>query len=148
VTTREALGVKRHREPDLAEAIRRRFLPLASADELERHPPAPQALLPCSIGDCPRQRQGGEASAQVTEKMPPKVSTIAPERPFVATLADRLLAMTGGDPLGLPRVTVLLPTRRAVRALRDGVSARGTRGARGENATFAAAHAADRRSRF
>ena len=51
--------------------------------------------------------------------MQPKVYTIAPERPFLATLADELLAMTGGDPLRLPRVTVLLPTRRAVRALRD-----------------------------
>lgn len=49
----------------------------------------------------------------------PKVFTIAPERPFLATLADGLLGMTGGDPMRLPRVTILLPTRRAVRALRD-----------------------------
>ena len=48
-----------------------------------------------------------------------KVYTIAPERPFLATLAGGLLEMTGGDPLRLPRVTVLLPTRRAVRALRE-----------------------------
>src|SRR6516164_5794115 len=51
--------------------------------------------------------------------MRPKVYTIAPERPFLATLADELLAMTGGDPLRLTRVTILLPTRRAVRALRE-----------------------------
>ena len=51
--------------------------------------------------------------------MQPKVYTIAPERPFLATLADELLATTGGDPLRLTRVTILLPTRRAVRALRD-----------------------------
>src|SRR6516225_588026 len=51
--------------------------------------------------------------------MQPKVYTIAPERPFLATLADELLAMAGGDPLRLTRVTILLPTRRAVRALRE-----------------------------
>jgi ATP-dependent helicase/nuclease subunit B len=55
----------------------------------------------------------------VTDIVRPKVYTIAPERPFLATLADGLLGMTAGDPLWLPRVTILLPTRRAVRALRD-----------------------------
>ena len=45
--------------------------------------------------------------------------TIAPDRPFLATLAGGLLGMAGDDPLYLPRITVLLPTRRAVRALRD-----------------------------
>ncbi|MFL5268095.1 MAG: double-strand break repair protein AddB, partial [Stellaceae bacterium] len=49
----------------------------------------------------------------------PKVYTIAPERPFLATLAVGLLELAGGDPLFLPRVTVLLPTRRAARALRE-----------------------------
>jgi len=49
----------------------------------------------------------------------PKVYTIAPERPFLATLANGLLAMIAGDPMRLPRVTILLPTRRAVRALRE-----------------------------
>jgi antitoxin FitA len=39
---REALsGEKRRAEPNLAEAIRRRFLPLGGADELEPHPPVP-----------------------------------------------------------------------------------------------------------
>jgi ATP-dependent helicase/nuclease subunit B len=55
----------------------------------------------------------------VTERVWPKVYTIAPECPFLATLAGGLLGMTGGDPLLLPRVTVLLPTRRAARALRE-----------------------------
>ena len=38
----EALGAERPRpEPNLAEAIRRRFLPLGGADEIEPHPPVP-----------------------------------------------------------------------------------------------------------
>jgi ATP-dependent helicase/nuclease subunit B len=49
----------------------------------------------------------------------PKVCTIAAHRPFLATLAAGLLEMAGADPLQLPRITVLLPTRRAVRSLRD-----------------------------
>jgi ATP-dependent helicase/nuclease subunit B len=49
----------------------------------------------------------------------PKLYTIAPERSFLATLAAGLLALAGGDPLALSRVTVLLPTRRAARSLRD-----------------------------
>jgi antitoxin FitA len=36
-----ALDGEKHTEPNLAEAIRRRFLPLGGADELERHPPVP-----------------------------------------------------------------------------------------------------------
>jgi len=52
-------------------------------------------------------------------RVQPKVYSIAPERPFLATLADGLLEMTAGDPMRLPHITVLLPTRRAVRALRD-----------------------------
>jgi ATP-dependent helicase/nuclease subunit B len=55
----------------------------------------------------------------VSERAQSKVYTIAPERPFLDTLASGLLAMSGGDPLRLTRATVLLPTRRAVRALRD-----------------------------
>ncbi len=34
-------GEKRRPEPNLAEAIRRRFLPLGGADEIEPHPPVP-----------------------------------------------------------------------------------------------------------
>src|SRR6516165_7829673 len=51
--------------------------------------------------------------------MPANIYTISPDRPFLATLAEGLLAITGRDPLALPRVTVLLPTRRAVRSLRE-----------------------------
>ena len=48
-----------------------------------------------------------------------KVYTIAPDRPFLATLAGGLMSMSAGDPLLLPRVTVLVPTRRAARSLRE-----------------------------
>src|SRR5260221_658298 len=51
--------------------------------------------------------------------MAPYVYTIAPNRPFLATLARGLVGLAGGDPLRLPRMTVLLPTRRAARALRE-----------------------------
>ena len=51
--------------------------------------------------------------------MPPHLYTIAPDRPFLATLAHGLLDLAGGDPLKLPRMTVLLPTRRAARSLRE-----------------------------
>jgi antitoxin FitA len=45
---KEALaGDKQHREPNLAEAIRRRFVPLGGADEIEPHPPVP-------VGEPPR----------------------------------------------------------------------------------------------
>ena len=54
--------------------------------------------------------------------MPPHIYTIAPDRAFLATLAQGLLALAGGDPLMLPRMTVLLPTRRAARALRKPVA--------------------------
>ncbi|HEV2301465.1 MAG TPA: double-strand break repair protein AddB [Stellaceae bacterium] len=51
--------------------------------------------------------------------MPPKLYTIAPDRPFLPALASGILGIGGGDPLYLPRITILLPTRRAVRALRE-----------------------------
>ncbi|MBV9687927.1 MAG: double-strand break repair protein AddB, partial [Alphaproteobacteria bacterium] len=51
--------------------------------------------------------------------MKPKVYTISAHRPFLATLAAGLLDLVGADPIQLPRVTVLLPTRRAVRSLRE-----------------------------
>jgi plasmid stability protein len=45
---KEALGAEKQRpEPNLAEAIRRRFLPLGGADEIEPHPPVP-------VGEPPR----------------------------------------------------------------------------------------------
>ncbi|MBN9530644.1 MAG: double-strand break repair protein AddB [Alphaproteobacteria bacterium] len=49
----------------------------------------------------------------------PTVSYIPAGRPFVDRLAAGLLARHGDDPLAFARVTVLLPTRRAVRSLRE-----------------------------
>jgi len=49
----------------------------------------------------------------------PRVFTIAPERPFVDVLAAGVLADHGADPLRLADVTILLPTRRACRMLRE-----------------------------
>src|SRR5947207_7658877 len=51
--------------------------------------------------------------------MPPHLFTIAADRPFLATLARGLVDRTGDDRLALTRITVLLPTRRAVRSLRE-----------------------------
>jgi ATP-dependent helicase/nuclease subunit B len=51
--------------------------------------------------------------------MRPRLYTITTGRPFLATLAAGLLGLCGGDPLRLARAVVLLPTRRAVRALRE-----------------------------
>jgi len=49
----------------------------------------------------------------------PAVYSIPAGVPFVDALAAGLLARAGGDPLALARTTVLLPTRRACRALTD-----------------------------
>lgn len=49
----------------------------------------------------------------------PTVFTVAPGVPFVDALAAGILDRTGADPLALSAVTVLLPTRRACRALRE-----------------------------
>ncbi len=49
----------------------------------------------------------------------PAVFSISPDQPFVDTLARGILEDTGGDPLALSALTVLLPTRRACRALRE-----------------------------
>jgi ATP-dependent helicase/nuclease subunit B len=49
----------------------------------------------------------------------PRLYAIPAGRPFLATLAEELTATAGHEPLALARVTVLLPTRRAVRALRE-----------------------------
>ena len=54
----------------------------------------------------------------VTETRP-KVYSIAAGSPFLDTLAEGVLARHGHDPLALGRVTILLPTRRAARALRE-----------------------------
>jgi ATP-dependent helicase/nuclease subunit B len=49
----------------------------------------------------------------------PTIYTIAPGRPFLDLLAGGILKQYGDDPLSLSRVTVLLPTRRACRALAE-----------------------------
>ncbi|MHA1114122.1 MAG: double-strand break repair protein AddB, partial [Alphaproteobacteria bacterium] len=58
----------------------------------------------------------------------PSVYSIPAGVPFVDALAAGLLARAGGDPLALARMTVLLPTRRACRAL-TGAFLRRTEGA-------------------
>ena len=49
----------------------------------------------------------------------PAVFTIPPGVSFVDSLASGLLARSHGDPAALARMTVLLPTRRACRALQE-----------------------------
>lgn len=49
----------------------------------------------------------------------PTVYSIAPGRPFLDLLAAGILRQHGADPLTLSNVTVLLPTRRACRALAE-----------------------------
>src|SRR5271170_3549531 len=49
----------------------------------------------------------------------PSVFTIPAGENFVAALARQMLAETADDPLALSAMLVLLPTRRATRALRD-----------------------------
>src|SRR3546814_13316095 len=49
----------------------------------------------------------------------PALYTIAPGRPFLDLLAQGILQRHGGHPETLAKVTVLLPTRRACRALTE-----------------------------
>ncbi len=49
----------------------------------------------------------------------PRLYTIAPNLPFADALAAGLLARVDADPLRLSELTILLPNRRAVRALRE-----------------------------
>jgi len=51
--------------------------------------------------------------------MPPALFTIPANEPFLDTLVGGLVAATGGEPLALARHTILLPTRRAARSLRE-----------------------------
>ncbi len=50
---------------------------------------------------------------------PRAVFTIAPHLPFLDCLAEGIAAHAGADPLALAGITVLLPTRRACRSLRE-----------------------------
>ncbi|HSE76721.1 MAG TPA: double-strand break repair protein AddB [Alphaproteobacteria bacterium] len=53
------------------------------------------------------------------KRRPMRIFTIPPGMPFLPALARRLQELAGDDPLALSRMTVLLPTRRAVRSLRE-----------------------------
>jgi ATP-dependent helicase/nuclease subunit B len=64
----------------------------------------------------------GEASQDPGSKHPlmaPAVYTIASDLPFLDALVAGLMAESGADPLALARCTILLPTRRAARALTE-----------------------------
>ncbi len=63
-------------------------------------------------------RAKGE-SWRASAALKPAVFTIPARLPFVDVLAEGILADTGDDPLTLPGLTVLLPTRRACRSLRE-----------------------------
>ncbi len=65
---------------------------------------------------------------RVPEASPPRVYTLPPGTPFVDALAASLWARYRAEPLGLSGVTVLLPTRRACRALGEALL-RASRGA-------------------
>src|ERR1700693_6016986 len=80
---------------------------ITSAPRTASPPPAPVLTRIASSGSV------------ASPPVPPHIYTIAPDRPFLATLAQGLLGLAGGDPLNLPRMTVLLPTRRAARSLRE-----------------------------
>jgi ATP-dependent helicase/nuclease subunit B len=67
----------------------------------------------------------------VNSSSQPKIYTIAADRPFLATLAAGLLDLAGDNPLQLARFTVLLPTRRAVRSLREAFLRASSRGSAG-----------------
>ncbi|HEC14919.1 MAG TPA: double-strand break repair protein AddB, partial [Rhodospirillales bacterium] len=56
---------------------------------------------------------------------PPSLYTIAAGMPFLDALAAGLLAQAGTDPAALSKTTVLLPTRRACRALAEAFLRRG-----------------------
>jgi ATP-dependent helicase/nuclease subunit B len=50
---------------------------------------------------------------------PLSLFSISPDQPFVDVLAHALLAEAGDDPLALARTRILLPSRRAIRSLRE-----------------------------
>ena len=56
--------------------------------------------------------------------MTARVATVGTARGFVDILADGLIAEHGHDPMALARVTLFLPTRRSVRALRGALTRR------------------------
>jgi ATP-dependent helicase/nuclease subunit B len=74
-------------------------------------------------GEIPSPHEGedqGEGKPRLARSMAvTRIYTIPPEVPFLDALVAGLLAKSGGDPLTLARHTVLLPTRRAARALSE-----------------------------
>ncbi|HVY99858.1 MAG TPA: double-strand break repair protein AddB [Dongiaceae bacterium] len=58
----------------------------------------------------------------------PRVFTIPSGVPFADALAAGLIARAAGDPLALSRMTLLLPNRRAIRAMADAFLRRADRG--------------------
>ena len=62
---------------------------------------------------------GGEAGRDAPRGSAARVFTIPSGVPFLDALAEGIFARAGAEPLALSRGTVLLPTRRACRALRD-----------------------------
>ncbi|MBC8157969.1 MAG: double-strand break repair protein AddB, partial [Alphaproteobacteria bacterium] len=63
--------------------------------------------------------------SQVPEKKGPAIYSVPAGTPFADALADGILAQTGGKPEILADYRILLPTRRACRALRDAFLRRG-----------------------
>ncbi|TVR81924.1 MAG: double-strand break repair protein AddB [Rhodospirillales bacterium] len=59
------------------------------------------------------------APGRPTLNPPPRIFSIAAGAPFVDALASGILEQVGADPLRLPAVRVLLPTRRGCRALAE-----------------------------
>ncbi len=57
--------------------------------------------------------------SEPASRLAPHLASIPSTLPFLDTLAQHCLARAGDDPLALSRSLILLPTRRAVRALAD-----------------------------
>ncbi|MCC7425425.1 MAG: double-strand break repair protein AddB [Alphaproteobacteria bacterium] len=66
-----------------------------------------------------RRADPGPSEAAAPGGVVPRVYTIAPEVPFLDALAAGVLALHGEAPEALSRVEILLPTRRAARALAE-----------------------------
>src|ERR1700761_4677789 len=85
-------------------------------------------MVPCRHAARPRrQRRSADRTQFVAGKhlaggagiMPPAIYSIPTEQPFLDTLVTGLMRRAGKAPLALAGMTVLLPTRRAARSLRE-----------------------------
>src|SRR3546814_3858422 len=80
---------------------------------------------PGGRGDRPRRNRREQpltpqvATAGGSMNAGAKVLTIRPGTPFLDALAAGILHEAGDDPLALADMTILLPTRRACRAIRE-----------------------------